>query len=157
MGINDCITALREVFVCFRSALSCQKSTVQGQQNSSKRITTYCRNILIKPKSSASESIADIKRYSWAWMSDRCTSFSQQEWVLCHAKTTHLSINTLYPHMGQSDIRSMMWYMYFGKNKFIVICRCMQYTISRTKIHVCNNRTLKTDIERVWSWRLTWL
>lgn len=152
MGINDCITALREVFVCFRSALSCQKSTVQGQQNSSKRITTYCSNILIKPKSSASESIADIKRYSWAWMSGRCTSFSQQEWVLCHAKTL-----IHYPHMGQSDIRSMMWYMYFGKNKFIVICRCMQYTISRTKIHVCNNRTLKTDIERVWSWRLTWL
>lgn len=95
MGINDCITALREVFVCFRSALSCQKSTVLGQQNSSKRITTYCCNSLIKPKWSASESIEDIKRYSWAWMSGRCTSFSQQEWVLCHAKTTHLSINTL--------------------------------------------------------------
>lgn len=128
-----------------------------NRTRSSKKITTYCCNILIKPKSSASESIEDIKRYSWAWMSDRCTSFSQQEWVLCHAKTTHLSINTLYPHMGQSDIRSMMWYMYFGKNKFIVICRCMQYTISRTKIHVCNNRTLKTDTERVWSWKLTWL
>lgn len=152
MGINDCITALREVFVCFRSALSCQKSTVRGQQNSSKRITTYCRNILIKPKSSASESIEDIKRYSWAWMSDRCTSFSQQEWVLCHARTTHLSINTL-PSYGavwlqKHDVIHVFWQ---------VICRCMQYTISRTKIHVCNNRTLKTDIERVWSWRLTWL
>lgn len=28
-------------------------------------------------------------------MSGGCTSFSQQEWVLCHAKTTHLSIHTL--------------------------------------------------------------
>lgn len=113
MGINDCITALREVFVCFRSALSCQKSTVQGQQNSSKSITTYCRNILIKPKWSASESIEDIKRYSWAWMSDRCTSFSQQEWVLCHAKTTHLSINTL-PTYGavwhqKQDVIHVFW------------------------------------------------
>lgn len=123
-----------------------------NRTRSSKKITTYCCNILIKPKSSASESIEDIKRYSWAWMSDRCTSFSQQEWVLCHAKTTHLSINTL-PTYGavwhqKHDVIHVFWQ---------VICRCMQYTISRTKIHVCNNRTLKTDIERVWSWRLTWL
>lgn len=123
-----------------------------NRTRSSKKITTYCCNILIKPKSSASESIEDIKRYSWAWMSDRCTSFSQQEWVLCHAKTTHLSINTL-PTYGA------VWHQKHDviQNKFIVICRCMQYTISRTKIHVCNNRTLKTDTERVWSWRLTWL
>lgn len=86
-----------------------------NRTRSSKKITTYCCNILIKPKSSASESIEDIKRYSWAWMSDRCTctSFSQQEWVLCHAKTTHLSINTL-PTYGavwhqKHDVIHVFW------------------------------------------------
>lgn len=84
-----------------------------NRTRSSKKITTYCCNILIKPKSSASESKEDIKRYSWAWMSGRCTSLSQQEWVLCHAKTTHLSINTL-PTYGavwhqKHDVIHVFW------------------------------------------------
>lgn len=153
MGINDCISALREVFVCL-SALSCQKSTVQGQQNSSMRITTYCRNIWIKPKSSASENMEDIKRYRWAWMSGGCMSFSQQEWVQCHAKTTHLSINTLPTDGAVWHQKHDVIHVFWQKQ---IHCHLQLQSISRTKIHVCNNRTVKRDTECVLSWRLTWL